>query len=338
MLRNSLLLGIFAFACLLACGSSIERWRQVSGGNPPGHGPVSETTLTNEAVMQRLASTCQGCHRAGSNLPFFGSLNSFENLLVYNTRYVIPGNPDGSELIRLLSGNGTGTYRQMPINGPSFAALADQNQTNIKINELKLWVRALTLPTTRTSAPLTAGTVRRLSAEQVLTSLYDQLGLSDSDFFYGGYAGIISEDRYPARSPDMIPAIPGAYGAYLRFDALGGPNWLDVRKRSLEFSPAFLQTIVQMSQAWCRIAIRKPGNTAFFKEASPSDTSDQAPDAIKANIAYLYLRMLGEEASADEVRDLFSNVFVPFERDSGTEAAWVSVCSTLIRDPIWLSY
>jgi len=59
------------------------------GQSPPG---------SNLDIYTRLRPTCVGCHAQGTTKPLFASLVSFENLVVYNESYVVPGSPDTSEL------------------------------------------------------------------------------------------------------------------------------------------------------------------------------------------------------------------------------------------------
>jgi mono/diheme cytochrome c family protein len=301
------------------------------GRGAPGQGapPASER---NTQVMNALLPTCAACHGAGTNDPFFASLTAFENLLVYNRYYVVPGKPDESELLRLLSGSGTRTYRQMPANGASFAALERGGQTRITTAELRQWVQQLE---PRAEAPAIsaadAPSVRRLTAEQIVDSLTDQLGLTAAELATPG-----RESPYGVRSPDALGPPPSARARQL-FDMLGGPDWLNGKARTTAFSPVFLQALVPLSQAWCRLAVTKPGNVALFKEAKLTDRSASAAPAIRKNIEYLYLRMIGEPPLPETADELFQNVFVVFE-PKGTETAWTAVCSALVRDPLWLSY
>ena len=77
----------------------------------------------------------------------------------------------------------------------------------------------------------------------------------------------------------------------------------------------------------------------MLSKATLSDASSTAGGTanIRANISELYLRMLGEDAPAAEVDDLFDNVFKPYE-GKGAVVAWTAVCSALVRDPLWMLY
>jgi hypothetical protein len=94
--------------------------------------------------------------------------------------------------------------------------------------------------------------------------------------------------------------------------------------------------VTQVSQAWCEAAVNKTDNTALFQGVSPTEGSDVAEAAIKANIAYLHLRMLGIPATDEDVTKIFNDVFVAHE-EAGPKTSWVAVCSYFVRHPLWLS-
>ena len=48
--------------------------------------------------------------------------------------------------------------------------------------------------------------------------------------------------------------------------------------------------------------------------------------------------MLGVRATAEEVDAMFDEAFVPYETREDPPTAWIAVCATLIRDPLWVSY
>jgi len=176
--------------------------------------------------------------------------------------------------------------------------------------------------------------VRRKSAEQIVTGLKTQLGLTDDDVFSASYRNPPPE-RYPARSPDGVPQI--SQSAESNYTALGGPSWLKGQKGSADPSTVFVQQVVPMSQAWCRLAVRKPGNPILV-DATLADSSStpQGTDRIRKNIARLHLRMLGEPASDADVLELL-DLFQVYE-PSGSEAAWTAVCAGLVRHPLWITF
>lgn len=302
----------------------------------------------NDKVRQALATTCLACHGAGS-FPFFASLETFEATLVYNTKWVNPGHPESSELISLLHGHGTGTFTQMPP-GESYEALEARGAAPMPLADLETWVKNLGPQGTSYEGPNpNAVTIRRLTAEEMTTSLMQQLGLETVDFVYTGDNPTgwqndplhVNGGTFFVYPPDKAPTVWGGYGSdqesMRRFEALGGPNTLNYRSRTRDLAPAALQVIVQMSQAWCRRAIEKPNNTTFFRFATKNDTSTSAPDKVKKNIGALWLSMLGEPPSDDEVNDLYSSVFQLYE-PQGNTPAWTAVCSALMRHPKWLTF
>jgi hypothetical protein len=346
--HSVVLLCALAFGCTSAGDSREAAPTGASTGGVSAQGscePVGDATLTNrdQEIMQRLSPTCIGCHNTGDNRPLFASEAAFANLLVYNLRYVKPGDPEHSELVHLLEGQGTLSFRQMPVGGDAFAARAERGETQIGMAELRTWIAGLVAPAIRGVFVAQDGpTVRRLTTEQLLQNLAEQLGLTDADFFDATYDTLVGAGAagYPVRSPDAIGGtrVPyrEPYLAYRRFETLGGPNWLEGKQRHNDLSPSFLQTYVPLSQAWCRIAVEKK-TSALFREASLADTSARAADRIRKNIAYLHLRMLGEPAPEATVTEILERVFVAYEAQS-TSVAWTAVCSTLARHPLWLAY
>ena len=122
-----------------------------------------------------------------------------------------------------------------------------------------------------------------------------------------------------------------------RYETLGGAVVLQGRKHDVGLGPSSVQTMVQVSQAWCRIAIEKPNNTAVLRNVTLADKSATKSTEIKANIAQLSLRMLGDVPSDADVNELYDDVYLPLEPAS-TKAAWTAVCAALVRNPKWLSY
>ena len=318
------------------------------------------TAWDNATVYELLKPTCVACHDSSSpSAPFFASITAFENGLVFNPAYVIPGDPEASPLVHLLAGTATGGFTQMPLGTPSFAALAEAGSTLIGLQDIKDWIAGLDAgPTGPVEEPITGPFNTRLRAEDILRSLYDHLGLVNEDFWgWGSFYGDVNGDcisgpkgdRFPIRSPD---AHPGAcsnsqvYGkATSRFIALGGPSWRERVQRNNGISPTFLLHLTQTVQAHCRLAFTKNGNTAVLQYAGLNDPSSTSAAAIRDNIAYLHLRFLGEVASNAQI-DLLFTLFQTYE--AGVEvgmsshdrsvAAWTSVCATLLRDPLWITH
>lgn len=311
-------------------------------GAGPGLPPAGKACSPNDAIMKGLAPICGGCHTQGST-PFFGSLSTFEALLVYNDKYIVPGHPEQSYLIKLLQGNGEGTYKQMPLSGDSFVKLEAAGMTALTLAQIEAWITQLTAGTKVTTPDLEAVTVQRVSAQQIRDTLYAQLGLGDDDFYAPaasyGIPEITSkgEDNYPVHGADDLP---GAYESppVQRHAALGGSQTLEGKTRDLAPSPPFAQALVGVSQRWCKMAIAKPGNALLFPYVERTAKSAVAADDIKKNMAYLSLHFLGDPGEAADLEDVFQNVFVPLEAASDSPTAWAGVCSYFIRHPRWIFY
>ncbi|APR79349.1 Hypothetical protein A7982_04696 [Minicystis rosea] len=320
---------------LFACGSS-----------GTGAGASRETQADcapNEAMMKALAPTCEGCHLQG-NAPFFASLGAFQDTLVYNEKYVVPGKPDESYLVKLLEGEGQGTFKQMPISGESFAKLAEGGNTKVSMAEVRQWIKNLSAQVKNDKPDPKAITVARQSALQIRATLYAQLGLSHDDFFFAaqthGTPALASkgEGRYPIYGADEAPS---AYETpqKFRYASLGGSSALEQRQADTTITASFAQALTPISQAWCRLGIAKAENkTLLFPEVDPKAKSTDAADAIKKNIGYLHLHFLGEPAAAADIDNVFQNVFVPLEAENDPTTAWTGVCAYFVRHPRWVLY
>lgn len=333
---------------LTACTGKINEGGAGGGAGPGGAGGGGEVACAesrNDAVRLSLEKACAGCHTNGSR-PFFGSLEAFENGLVWNPHYVKPGDPDHSLFILLLEGKGTGTYKSMPTN-LSYADALAQGKASMSLADLKQWIRELppTPPGAVGPSP-EAFTVRRLTAEEMVTSLMDQLGLTLADFvdtsrptwpdepftFRGGRLGVWPVDPAPGISNQYVSDARAGE----RFLALGGPNTLLLRGRDTTLAPSAMQTLVQVSQAWCGLAVDKAGNKAVLKTVTLADKSATKATEIKADIRALHLRMLGVPAEDADVDALFA-LFQKYET-ANTRASWVAVCSSFVRHPQWLTF
>jgi hypothetical protein len=294
------------------------------------------TGCGNESIYLQLKPTCEGCHAIGT-FPAFESLLSFENLLLYNPRWVTPGNPDASLLLDLLRGQAPGTLSQMPPGVRSFQDLADDGETLISVEELADCITDLSDGTAVPSGDIRVTT--RLTAEQIRAALFSQLDLTPRDFLNDNL-DYYHTDRFYIVDPDETPAVRGYLGSSInalgRFRAFGGFSFTARWRRNTDISPVVGHTLMQVGQAWCRRALDKQGNTAVVRYVTLGDTSTTNPDGIRQNIRYLYLRMLGLEASDDDVEGLLQDVYIPLETQD-TKTAWTGVCSSLIRHPLWLT-
>lgn len=137
-----------------------------SGGGDVYVDPPDAGDLSNFDVYSRLKPTCQGCHTMDMR-PFFASLDAFENLIVYDTRYVVPQDLGGSVLLGLLRST---VGRQMPpLPNDRFETLEGKGLTHITLAELEEWIRRL--PPRGGQTPVDPPLVRRKTAEQVQAAL-----------------------------------------------------------------------------------------------------------------------------------------------------------------------
>lgn len=300
----------------------------------------------NDEVRLALAPACAGCHSTG-NKPYFASLASFENGLAYDVTWVNPQDPEGSGLIRLLRGTATGAYPQMPP-GESYASLLASGRARLTIDEVKAWIAALPPRGAVNQGPAPGlFTVRRLRADEMILSLLDQLGLGPEDFVSTGDPDwrdrewTVNGGKLFVWPTDWAPGISHQYvsdaRATERYETLGGAVALQGRKKDAALGPSSLQTLVQMSQAWCRRAVEKQGNTAILRSVTLVDKSSTNAAGIRQNLGQLWLRMLGEPPSDDDLDELYTHVYLPLEA-TDTRTAWTGVCAALVRNPKWLSY
>ncbi|MDI3282070.1 hypothetical protein [Polyangium sp. 15x6] len=310
-------------------------------GNTCG-GPTPEERAQNQAVFDALAPSCQGCHVTGAR-GYFASIEAFESLVVYNSAAVVPGKPDESELIRLLEGKGTRAFKQMPIAGPPFAEIAASGSTKMTMAQIRAWVTNLESRTADPLPSIEARRITRLSAEDVGRALYQQLGLSDDDFYVAASSFDIphktsqNDDTYPFTSPDSIPA-PYENLPVERFAALGGGSAPNQMKADGTVSPSFLGLITQLSQRWCALSLDKPGNTALLPAGASVQTGSADAASVKSVIRAWYLHFHAVDATDADIDRVFSTVFVPLEMEKDARNAYVGTCSYFIRHPDWIFY
>lgn len=311
----------------------------------PDAGPP--TGIDSASVFTRLRPTCVVCHDEGTTQPYFQSITSFQNLLVSDESLVRPGDPENSELVRLLTGTSEGTYQQMPLGERSFAELAEAGETLISMPEIIDWIANLSSSGGASNDGNTRY-ARRKSAAEIRSALYAQLGLEDADFFTWNpqyeYLYVQGGDRFPLRGPSEYGAFytgsndPKVGQTHNRWLALGGEDPLQQVESTREMAPVFLHTMTQVSQAWCRRSLAKHGNESpLLQHVTLSSTSATSAIEIQRNLRTLYLLMLGHVASDDEVSRLYQQVFLTYEPE-GAEAAWTAVCAALIRHPLWMTY
>ncbi len=189
-------------------------------------GPDDGRARPEPGGVRRALPTCEGCHSTGSR-GYFVSLQAFESLVVYNPKEVVAGKPDESQLILLLEGKGTLAYKQMPISGPTFADIAAKGGSSLTMLQIRDWVTKLQTRAQDKLPSLDARRITRIGAADVQRALYQQLGLSDADFFQPASSYSIphktsqDDNNYPLTSPDSLPA-PYEQLPVDRFASLGG--------------------------------------------------------------------------------------------------------------------
>lgn len=317
------------------------------GGERSTESSASALSPTTEQVRLALEPVCAPCHIQGSK-GFFQSAATFEDLLVYQPRYVVPGQPEQGQLIALLEGRGSGVFRQMPTAGANYAAMAAQDPSLLSVALIREWITSLPPRggmRDRRSNP-SAITVRRLGSEQIKATLYRDLGLSDEDFFYPGQNfGIPTyetkgEDNYPLHGQDEFPGYHSgdASKSGVRHFALGGRSALASRKRDAAITPAFVQALVPLSQRWCRLSAAKGARSPLFTVVAPTDRVAADPAKTKRQVAAWYQLFLGDQAAPEEVDRLVLELLGPLEAESDPTTAWVGLCSYFIRHPRFLFY
>lgn len=327
LMRTTMFIAALA---LTACPSTLT--------NDSGNDPNCDQTAH---IYERLRPDCVACHDAGTNQPFFSSQASFRTLLVGNPQYVVPGDPDGSELIQLLQGTGTRTFAQMPTAGEPWAQLSTKM---LSVDDVRAWITTLQAQPRSSVPDVDAATTRRLRAEEIVSTLQDGLGLADTDWV-GGFSTnyssvtVVLGGDLPVYSPDRAPALhyrEQALDAFGRWRALGGPQWGDGAARTRELTPSTVQALTQLAHGWCRMAVRKQNNAVFFGATStPADTVVTNASGIKTTVAALQLRLLGARDDDADLDTLLADVMTPAV---DAEAAWVGVCAAVVLDPRFLAW
>jgi hypothetical protein len=326
----------FTFALLLAACDRLAPPPQ--GAAQARQAVCGEATDETIRIFNGLSPVCAGCHVSGTRA-FFVSVSTFQSLVVSDPRLVAPGDPDHSELVRLLEGDGTGAFKQMPIGTQTYTDLLNAGVATLPISDVRSWVTGLAQQTRDTRPDPSAPRITRLTAERVQRALYQQLGLGYSDFFNTGQdygvpmATPIIDDYYPLQGPDAFPP-PFVIEPSDRFYGLGGGSVTQGQKKDLTTSPTFVLTLTQVSQRWCRMALNKTGNTALFP-AGTTNATDAAN--VKATLARWFLHFHGTKASQAEIDALYDTVWTPLAAQGG-DVPWTGVCSAFIRHPDWIFY
>ncbi|APR88542.1 hypothetical protein A7982_13891 [Minicystis rosea] len=309
---------------------------------PSNCGPAPEERAANQVIFDGLKPTCEGCHSTGAR-GYFASIEAFESLVAYEPKEVVPGKPDESELVRLLEGHGTRAFKQMPISGASYAELVKQGRTKLTIADVRAWVTKLVARSGDKLPSIEARRVTRIGAAEVQRALYQQLGLSDDDFFMPAsswdipYKTAQYDSKYPISSPDAIPA-PYEASSTDRYATLGGGSAMYQLKADGTVSPSFVGSLTQISQAWCAMALDKPNNTALLPAGASITVGMAEPAKVKDVLRAWFLHFHSVEAAPADVDRVFEGVFVPIEQGSDARTAYIAACSYFIRHPDWIFY
>ncbi|MFT3771076.1 MAG: hypothetical protein QM820_37145 [Minicystis sp.] len=208
---------------------------------------------------------------------------------------------------------------------------------------MREWVTKL-VPRSGDKLPsIEARRVTRLGAADVQRALYQQLGLSDDDFFQPASSYNIphktaqDDNKYPISSPDAIPA-PYEAVSMDRYATLGGGSAMLQQKADGLISPSFVGSLTQVSQRWCAMALDKPNNTALLPAGASISVGMAEPAKVKDVLRAWFLHFHSVEAAQADVDRVFEGVFVPIEQGSDTRTAYIAACSYFIRHPDWIFY
>ena len=142
------------------------------------------------------------------------------------------------------------------------------------------------------------------------------------------------DTNYPLHGQDSLPA-PRQSQTSGRFEALGGGSVMGQVRADTSITPTYVLTLEQVSQAWCRRALAKPGNTALF----PSGTTPASDAAsAKATIQRWSVHFHAQPMSAADADALHADLFAPLLAETNATNAYVGLCSFFIRHPLWSFY
>jgi hypothetical protein len=305
-------------------------------------GPTMAEHAQNQAVFDALKPTCEGCHSTGSR-GYFASLQAFESLVVYEPKEVVPGKPDESQLILVLEGNGTRAFKQMPPSGPTFADIAVKGGSTLSMAQIRDWVTKLQARAPDKLPSIDARRITRIGAADVQRALYQQLGLSDADFFTPATEYSIphktsqDDSKYPLSSADSIPA-PYENLQVDRFASLGGGSAMNQARTDTTISPTFVGSITQVSQRWCAMALAKSPNAALLPAGASITTGSAEPDKVKAILKSWFLHFHAVQATPADVDQVYTGVFLPLEAGKDAQTGYIGACSYFIRHPDWIFY
>ena len=333
---------VAASALLSASCSGKSGTDTAAPGDEQCAGPTVGEHARNQAVFDALKPTCEGCHATGSR-GYFASLQAFESLVVYDTKEVVPGKPDESQLVLVLEGKGTRAFTQMPPSGPTFAEIAGKGGSTLSMVQIRDWVTKLQARTLDKLPSIEERRITRIGAADVQRVLYQQLGLSDDDFFVPASSYNIphktsqGDDGYPLTSADSIPA-PYEGLPVERYASLGGGAPMVQMKADSTVSPSFVGTMTQVSQRWCAKALAKSPNAALLPPGASIAAGSAEPEKVKSILRFWFLHFLAIDASPAEIDGVYEGVFVPLEAGKDAQTGDIGACSYFIRHPDWIFY
>ncbi len=287
----------------------------------------------NDEIRLALEPFCKDCHGKVNSTPFFASLEAFEAGLVYNPKFVKPGNSKDSKLIHFLRGKAEGAFPQMPLGNEDnkYVSLVDQGVATLRVEEIETWIDTLAPDVSfRGKASGRSITISRLSADQILSAIQIALGQAPT----GGRKkdGLAMLGSTPLSPAIFTPITSLQRDLYL---GLGGSDYLERGRGDKVWTTTGVGILNQVAQGACALAVSR-NNATLFKYASLTDKLPDQENEIKMNIAYLYQRFLYESATEDDIDALFEEIYRPAELIS-TKIAWTQICTALIRDPLFIT-
>ena len=187
----------------------------------------------------------------------------------------------------------------------------------------------------------------RLSTAALVDALQKVLGLEDGDFFDAPSVDTEGNVTFVRESLNACQFAVGCLAWFLpdstlgkasieRWYALGGAGYGAAGVGKRELDREYAHTYVQITQAWCRIAVNDPNNSSVRGQATLSDALPGGQAAIRAGITSFSLAALGEVPTPGQLDDL-EDLFAVYQPES-TVAAWTAVCAAILRDPLFMTY
>lgn len=306
-----------------ACTGTIADF---GGGTGKHQADPSDGGCSTEVVFNGLSTTCVACHGPDTSKPYFSSLEAFTANIASKPAWVVPGHAEASPFLQLLDGQSSGSYPQMPPNGDAFSTLSAKGATAVTRETIACWVNNLDLGGVVVTSAGPLQLVQRLRAEQLLASVSQQLGVPLEN---------LSASAYGARATTDLPMVDPYHQQQHNFMLLGGGNFMTRDRSSIELSPTFIQSMVNISQTACRRSVNLTPSPLLTK-ATLSDPSATQGAKVRDNIRAMHRHLLALTATEDDVAAYYE-LFTTYE-PKGRALAWTAVCAAMLRDPRWLSY